>query len=224
VREYQVQDDRVRYYSVERSDWEEIPRDLVDLKRTESERAERKEKLAEESRLLAEEDKAERQRATEVAKVPQGPGVHYINGDALSPLKQADTKIHNKKGRSILKVLAPIPIVTGKSTVEIDGVRAAFKVTSDRPEFYFRLTAEQRFTIIRLRPDKNVRIVEKVTIMPVTNEMVEEPEVIEIFRQQVEEGLYKIWPTKPLEPGEYAVVEYTEGKVNMLVWDFSYMP
>ena len=31
VREYQVQPDRVRYYSVERSEWEEIPLDLVDL-------------------------------------------------------------------------------------------------------------------------------------------------------------------------------------------------
>ena len=156
--------------------------------------------------------------------MPQGPGVHYINGDSLQPLKQADTKIHNKKGRSILKAITPIPIVTGRSTLEIDGLHAAFKVTGDRPEFYFRLTAEQRFTIIRLRPDKNLRIVEKLTVMPVTNEIVEEPEVIEIFRQQIEEGLYKIWPTKPLEPGEYAVVEYTEGKANMLVWDFSYLP
>ncbi len=47
---------------------------------------------------------------------------------------------------------------------------------------------------------------------------------MEIFRQQVDDGLYKIWPTKPIEPGEYAVVEYTEGKVNVQVWDFAYDP
>ena len=28
-------------------------------------------------------------------------------------------------------------------------------------------------------------------------------------------------PRHPLEDGEYAVVEYTEGKMNMLVWDFA---
>ena len=43
VREYQVDQDRVRFYSVERSEWEVIPLDLVDLKRTESEVAERQE-------------------------------------------------------------------------------------------------------------------------------------------------------------------------------------
>ena len=30
VREYAVQGDRVRYYSLDRSQWEEIPSDLVD--------------------------------------------------------------------------------------------------------------------------------------------------------------------------------------------------
>ena len=39
VREYQVLQDRVKYYSVERGDWEEIPVELVDLKRTKSELA-----------------------------------------------------------------------------------------------------------------------------------------------------------------------------------------
>ena len=36
------------------------------------------------------------------------------------------------------------------------------------------------------------------------------------------EGLYKIWPEKHLTPGQYAVVEYTEGKVNIQIWDFAY--
>ena len=34
--------------------------------------------------------------------------------------------------------------------------------------------------------------------------------------------LYRIWPEKPLEPGEYAVMEYTDGKLNMQVWDVAY--
>ena len=42
VREYQVQTDRVHFYSVERSQWEDIPLDLVDLKRTEAEVGQRK--------------------------------------------------------------------------------------------------------------------------------------------------------------------------------------
>ena len=32
------------------------------------------------------------------------------------------------------------------------------------------------------------------------------------------------WPQKPLDPGEYAVVEYTKDKINMQVWDFFVAP
>ena len=38
AREYQVQGDRIRYFSTERGEWEEIPKDLIDLVKTESER------------------------------------------------------------------------------------------------------------------------------------------------------------------------------------------
>lgn len=55
VREYKVAEDRVRYYSVERGDWEELPLTLVDLKRTEAERGKR----AEEEKRRAAMDDAE---------------------------------------------------------------------------------------------------------------------------------------------------------------------
>jgi hypothetical protein len=222
VREYKVEADRVRYYSVERSDWEEIPLTLVDLKRTETETAQRQAALAEEAKMITAEDKAERERANEVAKIPQGPGVHLVAGDKITTLKQAETEVHTNKGRSILKAVAPVPIVTGKATVEIKGEHSLNKVTSERPEFYISLAAEERFGIIRLSPSKGVRIVERLTIMPVTKEIIEEQDQVEIFRQQVDDGLYKIWPIKPITPGEYAVVEYTDGKVNIQVWDFTW--
>ena len=224
VREYKVEAGKVRYYSVERSDWEEIPLDLADLKRTEAEMAQRQAAIAEQAKIITEEDKAERDRANEVAKVPQGPGVHLAVGDGIRTLKQAESEVHTNKGRNVLKVLSPVPLISGKATLEIKGEHSQTKVTSDRPEFYISLSAEERFGIIRIRPGKAVRIVEKLTVVPVTKEVIEEQEQVEIFRQQVDDDLYKIWPKKPIEPGEYAVVEYTEGKVNIQVWDFAYDP
>src|SRR5215471_7317586 len=73
VREYKVEADRVRYVSVDRSDWEEVPLALVDLKRTEDETKARQAAIAEEAKLITAEDKAERERANEVSKVPAGP-------------------------------------------------------------------------------------------------------------------------------------------------------
>jgi hypothetical protein len=37
-------------------------------------------------------------------------------------------------------------------------------------------------------------------------------------------GLYKIWAKEPLRPGEYAVVQYTLGTLNIQVWDFGIKP
>jgi hypothetical protein len=224
VREYKVEGDRLRYYSVERGDWEEIPLALVDLKRTEEETKQRQATIEEEAKIITAEDKAERERSNEVAKIPQTPGVYMMNGQKLQVVKQAESQIHSNKGRTVLKILSPVPMVSGKATVETKDAHSLNKVVNSRPEFYIVLSAEERFGIIKLKPDKGVRIVEKLTYVPVTKEVVEEPELVEIFRQQMDDGLYKIWPTNPLEPGEYAVMEGTEGKVNIQIWDFAYDP
>lgn len=223
VREYSVNGDRVRFYSVERSAWEEIPAELVDLKRTEAEVGERKTKLAEEAKILSEEDRVERQLQDEVMKIPQNAGVYTLEGGQAKAMKPAESVVRTSKGRSILRAISPIPMVPGKGTLELQGKNSLNVFTNPQQEFYIQLSAEQRFGIVKLTPEKGVRVVEKLTMIPISKEVVEEPIDVEIFRKQLTpDGLYKIWPMQPLEPGEYAVVEYTPGKLNMQVWDFAY--
>lgn len=222
VREYKVEADRVSFYSVERSQWEEIPLDLVDLKRTEAETAERQAQVADEAKVVAEEEHAQRQIRAEVAKIPRDPGVYYVEDDTVKSAKVGESKVHTNKGRSVLQVLSPIPAVSGKATLELDGLHSQNVFANPEQEFYIQLSAEERFGIVKLTPGKGVRIVEKITVVPVTKEVVEEPIEVQIFsKQMTQDGLYKLWPMKPMDPGEYAVVEFTAGKTNMQVWDFA---
>jgi len=221
VREYQVESDRVRFYSVERSQWEEMPLTLVDLKRTEAEAAQRKAELEKDAKMISEEDKAERAIQEEVMKIPQDPGVYWVEGGQTKILKQAESNVRTNKGRSILKRLAPLPVVSGKATLELDNPHSLNIFTNPEQEFYFQLSETERFAIVKLTPKGNVRIVENITTVPVTNEVVEEPVLIPILHRQLADNLYKIWPKEPLAPGEYAVVEYTDGKMNMQLWDFA---
>ena len=221
VREYRVLEDRVRYYSIERGDFEEIPVDLIDLKKTAAEVKQREESVKEEAKAQDEEDKAERAARREISQIPLDSGVYLITGTTLKALKAADSKVVNNKGRHLLKLASPIPLITDKSWLELDGLRSGTVLTDPRPEFYIRLANEERFGIVRMSEHKKNRVVEKLTIVPVVKEVVEEPDLVDVFRRQVADGVYKIWPEKPLPLGEYAVVEYTEGKVNMQVWDFA---
>ncbi len=219
VREYKVEDERVRYYSTERSEWEEIPLNLVDLKKTEAERAQIQERRRRDAKADAAEEQFERQQAHEIALIPKGPGVYYLREDKAETVKQAESTIVTNKKRTLLRYLSPLPVI-GKATIELDGLHAAFVVREDRPTLWFRPSQDERFGIVRCQAKPASRVVEKWYTEPVTKEMAAERDDVEIFQQQVGDDLYKIWPQKPLAPGEYAVIEFTEGKGNTQVWDF----
>ena len=226
VREYQVQPDRVRFYSTEREQWEEIPLDLVDLNRTKTEAAEHEQRIQTDAKQESEEDAALRAQAQEITIIPIDPGAYYMHDDKPEVMKMAEAKVVTDKRRQVLKVLSPIPMVSGKATLEIDGETARFRVTSDRPEFYFRLGDDEHFDIVKLTPKKDARIVETITIIPITKEVHEEQKPVGTFKKQMSDQLFKIWPEKPLEPGEYALVEYTpveftNQSINAKTWDFS---
>jgi len=235
VREYQPVEDRIRYYSLERSEWEEIPAELVDLKRTKSEMTERDATRSAERKAIAEEEAAEREHLARIASIPEEPGTYWEDGAAMKAIPVAESTLVTDKKRTILKVMSPLPVFAGKATVEIPGERSAQVFSGRRPEFYLRLSADENFAIVQLMPgkppdakskeplrQKGSRIVEKVSIDPVMKDMrYEEPVTVEIFRQQLGERLFKLWPQKDLAPGEYAVIQFTAGKVNPQVWDFA---
>jgi hypothetical protein len=225
VREYKVEGDRVRFYSIERGDWEEIPKELVDITRTEKEFKTRQDQLEKEAKVFEAEEKVAREMEKEVMRIPQDPGVYWIEGDQAKILKAAESTVHTNKGRSVLGKLSPIPVVTGKATLEIPNAHSLNIFTNPEQEFYIQLAQTERFGIIQLTPKGTVRIVEELTVIPVTKEMVEERSAIEVFQKQMTPGgLYKIWPKQPLPAGEYAVVEFSEGKMNMQIWDFAVKP
>ena len=150
-----------------------------------------------------------------------------IHGDKLETVKVAESKIVDNKKRSVLKVLSPIPLVPGKETLEIDGDKSAMQIADTHPEFFFRLSNVERFGLIKVTPTKKgSRVVENIQIVPVTKEIVQEMQQVDTFKKQVGELVYRIWPENALEPGEYALVEYTEemDKINIQVWDFSIKP
>ena len=224
VREWKRDGDRVKFYSTERSDWEEIPVSLVDLRKTEAEMADAKAALSEEARTVADEDKALHAEHDQILKIPQDSGVYTLDAaNQLTIFKLADIKVHTNKGRGLLKIAVPAPVITGKATVELEGEHSTNLVHDDRQEFFLQIEKEERFGLIRLTPHKGIRIAERLEIVPVANETAETVDEVPTFRKQLtQSGLYKIWPEKPLPEGEYALIEYTPGKVEPRIWDFQF--
>ena len=222
IREYSVEGDRIRYYSIERSDWEEIPTDLVDLKRTSAEAEARKEVQEKQAKAADDESLAAKEQRDEIRKIPQDPGLYRLENNQLRIFKEADWKVHNAKGRQALKILTPVgPMLNGKSTMEIAGEHASGVVADTRPEFFLQLAQIESFAIVKVTPQKEVRVVERLTTLPADAGTTEERDAVEIFSKQLTEGgLYKIWPQETMPPGEYAVIEYIEGKLNQRIWDF----
>ena len=224
VREYQVLEDRVRYYSIERSAWEEMPLELVDLDRT-RETAEQTERRRESMRReSAAERAAEAKATTELHNVPIDDGVYYYKDGRVTALEQHEVLVDKSAKRGLLKVISPIPMIPGKRTRYIAGASSGIVVREDKPIIYVRQESLSRFGLVRLTPDKERRNVQIVQVVPQTNEIFEEQEEIELFRQQYAAGVYRVWPVQPIAPGEYAIIDYTPGEDNLRVWDFSVQP
>ena len=222
VTEYRIEEDRVHYYSTERSQWEVIPLELIDMERTREEErkaaAWREEREAENRAIRQEERRAR----TELHDVPLEDGVYFLDGDKVALVPQSDVVLNGSKKRAFLQVIAPVPVLPGKTTVDLEGKESKFAVAEARPMFYVRLEKISRMGVLRMRDKKDGRRAQVIEKLKATGESFEEQDDVELFRQQLAPSVYKVWPVEPLAPGEYAVYEYTPGEADIRIWDFSY--
>ena len=152
VREYQLDGDRVRYYSLDSSQWEAMPADMVDWDATKKEEAEEAQRNA---AVLAKVHTEELGRTVEPLDVdaslevapgiflPPGDLLFAFDGKAIFPVSQADTTSRLSKAHFLEQVLVPIPIIPSRHTVSIQGMHAKLRLTNQQPEFYMRVAGAQ---------------------------------------------------------------------------------
>jgi hypothetical protein len=231
VREYQRQGDRVRYYSVERSAWEEIPATLVDWAATEKSEAERDAQQKELAKQIAESEKAARFAGLDVDTsfevrpkifLPDDVGFYVLDGNRIAPMQQETAETHTEKGRAIAKIVTGMPLISGKQDVEIPGKQAKLRIHTGDAEFYFR-TADKRephLTLLRATVKGEKRAVEVITTNIAGQQSFKHQEV-SLLQWDAARGLYRYTVDHPLEAGEYAIIETTQAEgQSMFLWTF----
>ena len=246
VRSYEKNGDRVRYFSVERGAWEEIPDALVDWDAT------KKAEVADEKTSSALLEKVHIQEAAAKAEtpvdvdaslrvapgvfLPDGEGMFALEGKSIKKIEQAGSQLRADK-KTVLKSLAPIPVIPSKHFIELPGAKAPMRLTSTLPEFYLREATtdpEHDSTLLRtkrqgdsgpevalvhalVKGDK--RRLESISTL-FGQEMSQDREEIAIQRWEVAPDIYRFTLSAPLPPGEYVLAEVLSDGINMYVWDF----
>jgi len=230
VSSYEVHGDRVRYYSVERSAWEEIPLSLVDLEATK--RAQEEEKVLQ-NKQLQEGREIERERfykppetGFEIApgiRLPQEEGVYAFDGLRVIRLIQTPAEVVTDKKRAAFALAVPAHLLKGRSIIELPGPKAAVRIQQAQPTFYVQSSdgLGAKLELVQLKVVKESRVVEKVEVGGAGTEKASDvPAAVQLQRTQLAPGLYSLKPLHPLDPGEYALGNLAQQGLNLELWPF----
>jgi hypothetical protein len=231
VREYNIDGDRVRYYSIDQAQWEEMPESLVDWDATHKiEAAEAKRDADVIAKVHARQSGRTAQAldidaSLEVAPgvfLPPGEGLFEFDGKGVFKIPQAAADIKFSKTQMLKQVLIPIPIVPTRHTVSLIGARAKLRIKAGQTEFYMRTAdgREPQLELLRAKVKGDSRYLENLD---------------ELFREQgttgkttllmqrwlMAPGVYRFTLEQHIDPGEYALAEIVQGGgTNLYFWDF----
>ena len=231
VKSYEVHGDRVRFYSLERSDWEEVPTTMVDFDSTkraaQQENAVQPEQLEQAKELQKVRFEKPEQKGFQVAPgvyLPPDPGVFAWDGTRVIRLLQSTGEVVTDKTRKALNIAMPLPILKGRQLVVLEGAKSPVRISSTRPVFYLQFADDpsgESAQLLTVKSDKERRVVERVDTRQLPGGKPSEVrEGVLIERVKLGPGLYQITPTEPLALGEYAIGQLTRENLNLEVWDF----
>ncbi|MGA8220844.1 MAG: hypothetical protein WB780_04255 [Candidatus Acidiferrales bacterium] len=230
VREYKVEGDRVRYYSVDSHQWEEIPATLVDWDAT---KKMEEEQAKSDAATVAKVHTLEVVRAAPLLDIdasleaapgvflPQGDGVYVFASKSVVELTQADIDSRLDKGRVLKQILVPIPIVPSRHDVSIKGTRAKLRITDSQPEFYARTADahQPQMELIHAKINGYSRHLENIDSL--FKKESTKADTVPIQCWPIAHGVFRFTLGQPLEPGEYALAEMVqdENNTSIYVWD-----
>lgn len=144
---WEVKGNRVRYYSAERNDWEELPNSLVDWDAT-NKYNQAREAGAPPPEIQQQVDKELEADTADSAPTPQAaPGLNlpdfegvfvldaYQGQPQLLEMQQTTGDLNRNLKRNILTATIN-PLSAGKQLIELPGVHAAIQVHTPRPGFF----------------------------------------------------------------------------------------
>ena len=160
VSKWEIHGDRVRYYSTERYDWEEVPKSLVDWAATDKFNKEGAKRPSISSEAVAAADAAERaERAEEEAKTPTvAPGIKlpdtggiflldsFHNQPQLVELAQNGGELNKQTGKNIMRaIINPLP--TGpRQSIELKGLHSQVQTHQSFPTIYLDIDTSDQTT------------------------------------------------------------------------------
>jgi len=244
---WEVHGDRVRYYSAERYEWEEVPSEMVDWPATEKwEKESASHRVSEETKDVSAEFEAER-RAEEArtpmvapgVKLPSQGGVFLLDDFRGQPqlveLAQSGGEVKKDMGRNVLRA-AINPLASMKQSIQLPGTHAHVQSHLTRPEIYVNVEADadttstppdtaHRYRLVRLQRKKDSRVVGNLKITTMTGKVSQQESYVETMAEPFSGDWVKVTPARNLEPGEYALAEMlSDREMNLYVWDFGVDP
>lgn len=153
VTKYETHGDRVRYFSAERGEWEEVPKALIDWDATEKFEHGRQEgrldpEAIELDKVLEAERKAEQARSPQIApglRLPDEGGIFLLdtfeNQPQLSELLQSGGDVDkNAKSNTLRAVINPL--AGAKQNIELPGPHSKIQSHTATPSFYIDIDVD----------------------------------------------------------------------------------
>ncbi len=241
VVKYEIQGDRVRYFSAERYEWEEVPASLVDwdaTKKYADDLAAGKLRVHVETPEEREEHEAEEANSPEISpglRLPGSGGVFlfetYNGKPEAAEILQNGSEINQSKKKNVLRA-AINPMAGSKQYFELKGAHAQIQAHSGQPGLYVDIdegpsdiAPGDRFRIVRAKVKNEARVIGNLKVT-FTGKTSQEGNFIPATVEKIGKGQWlKVTPAKQLAPGEYALVEMLgPQEMNLYVWDFGVNP